>query len=203
MTCSAQMHTDCLVRMPYCMMREKSDIRNTRCGFTMFELVVAIVVVSLFALLAQIHLFGLLRKNTFRAQIQELVSTMQMAASAAAESDRRYEVIIDIEEQGYLLRQITAPDLSVVLEEEIIVEDNLSDNCRVVYVEFDDGEYTNEGRAKFRAGHSGWAFGGKIVLLDEKEQPYSVVVNRLNRIIALEEGDVELLGTKTKDELPF
>jgi hypothetical protein len=128
---------------------------------------------------------------------------MQMAVSAAAESDRKYEVIIDIAEQGYLLRQITTPDLSVVLEEEIIVEDNLSDNCRVVYVEFDDGEYTNEGRAKFRAGHSGWVFGGKIVLLDEKQQPYSIVVNRLNRIITLEEGEVELLEPKTKDELPF
>ena len=128
---------------------------------------------------------------------------MQMAASAAAESDRRYEVIIDIAEQGYLLRQITTPDLSEVLEEEIIVNDYLSENCRVVYVQFDDGEYTNEGRAKFRAGHSGWAYGGKIILLDENQQPYSVVVNRLNRIITLREGDVELLEPKTQDELPF
>ncbi len=178
-------------------------IHNTRHGFTMAELVVVLAVVSLFVLLAQIHLFGLLRKNTFRAQIQELVSTMQMAASAAAESDRRYEVIIDIAEQGYLLRQITTPDLSEVLEEEIIVEDDLSSSCRLVYVEFDDGEYTNEGRAKFRAGHAGWAYGGKIVLLDEKEQPYSLVVNRLNRIVALEKGDVQLLEPKLKDELPF
>jgi Tfp pilus assembly protein FimT len=169
----------------------------------MAELVVVLAVVSLFVLLAQIHLFGLLRKNTFRAEIQELVSTMQMAASAAAESDRRYEVIIDIAEQGYLLRQITTPDLSEVLEEEIVVEGDLSNSCRLVYVEFDDGEYTNEGRAKFRAGHAGWAYGGKIVLLDENEQPYSLVVNRLNRIVALEKGDVQLLEPKLKDELPF
>ncbi|MHC4753176.1 MAG: prepilin-type N-terminal cleavage/methylation domain-containing protein [Planctomycetota bacterium] len=203
MTCTAQMHTDCAGHGVYSVTRTKSDIRNTRYGFTMTELLVVIVVLSLFVLLTQIQLFGLLRKNTFKAQIQELVSTMQMAASAAAESDRRYEVIIDIAEQGYLLRQITTPDLSEVLEEEIIVNDYLSDNCRVVYVQFDDGEYTNEGRAKFRAGHSGWAYGGKIVLLDEKQQPYSVVVNRLNRIITLREGDVELLEPKTQDELPF
>jgi hypothetical protein len=47
---------------------------------------------------------------------------MQMAVSAAAESDRRYEVIIDLTEQSYLLRQITSPDLSEVLDEEIIAE---------------------------------------------------------------------------------
>ena len=210
MTCSAQMHTERVVRSAYRVMRRKSvlrdtqyAIRNTRRGFTLAELLVVIVVVSLFALLAQLHLFGLLRQNTFRAQVQELVSTMQMAARAAAETDRRYEVIIDIAEQNFLLRRITTPDLSVVLEEEVIAENDLSDNCRVVYVEFDDGEYTNEGRAKFRAGRSGWAYGGKIVLLDEKDQPYSVVVNRLSRIITLEEGDVELLEPKPKDELPF
>ncbi len=176
---------------------------GTRHGFTMVELLVVLAIVSLFVMLAQIHLFGLLRKNTFKAQVQELVSTMQMAASAAAQSDRRYEVILDIAEQGYLLRQITTPDLSVVLDEEIIVQDDLGHGCRLAYVEFDDGEYTNEGRAKFRAGHAGWAYGGKIVLLDEHEQPYSIVVNRLNRIVALEKGNVELLRPKSKDELPF
>lgn len=172
-------------------------------GFTMAELLVVLAVISLFVLLAQLHLFGLLRKNTFRAQVQELVSTMQMAASAAAESDRRYEVIIDIPEQSYLLRQITNPDLSEVLEEEIIVQDNLSGGCRLAYVEFDDREYTNDGRAKFRAGHAGWAYGGKIVLLDEQGQPYSIVVNRLNRIVALEKGDSGLLQPRLRNELLF
>ncbi|MGD8501384.1 MAG: prepilin-type N-terminal cleavage/methylation domain-containing protein [Phycisphaerales bacterium] len=177
--------------------------RSRMRGFTFTELIMVVLIVSLLVLLAMLNLGGLLGKNTFRARAQELVSTMQMTASTAAESDRRYEVIIDITEQGYLLRQITTPDLSQVLEEEIIVENYLSDNCRVDYVLFDDGEYANEGRAKFRAGHSGWAYGGKIVLLDENEQPYSVVVNRLNRTITLEEGDVELLEPKPKDELPF
>jgi len=172
-------------------------------GFTMAELMVVIVVLSLFALMAQVHLFGLLRKNNFKAQVQELISTMQMAAGAAAESDSRYELIIDITEQGYMLRRITTPDLSQILEEEIILEDYLGDNCRVVYVEFDDGEYANDGRAKFRAGHAGWAYGGKIVLLDENEQAYSVVVNRLNRIITLQEGNVALVLPRTKDEVPF
>ncbi len=180
-----------------------SGIEHRVRGFTLTELMVVIVVVSMFVLLAQMHLFGLLRKSTFRAQVQELVSTMQMAANAAAQSDRRYEVIIDIPEQRYMLRQITNPDLSQVLEEEVIVEDSFSPNCRVVYVRFDDGDFTSEDRAKFRAGHSGWAYGGKIVLLDEKEQPYSIVVSRLNRMVTLEQGDVELLWPKTKDEVPF
>jgi prepilin-type N-terminal cleavage/methylation domain-containing protein len=183
--------------------RINPSVYSHRTGFTITELIISIVIISLLVMLAQINLFGLLRKSTFKAQIQQLVSTMQMAAGAAAESDRKYEVIIDLEEQSFLLREITTPDLSQVLDEEIIVRDQLNKNCRIVYVEFDDGDFTHEGKAKFRAGRSGWAFGGKIVLLDEKEKPYSVVVNRLNRMITLKDGDVRLLEPKFKDELVF
>jgi len=205
-TCIAPMRTNCVVRDAYCVMRIQSDMRNTRYGFTMTELIVVIVMVSLFVFLAQMNLFGLLRKSTFRAQVQEFVSTMQAAVSAAAESDRRYEVIIDLAEQSYTLRQITSTHLpSDVLEEEIIVKNDFSDNCRVVYVLFDDLTETDEDTIKafFRAGHAGWQAGGKIVLLDEEEQPYSVVVNRLNRIVTLKEGDGEFLIPKRPDEVPF
>jgi hypothetical protein len=122
-------------------------------------------------LLAQVNFFSLLTKNTFKTQVQELVSAMQMAASAAAESNKRYEVIIDISEQGYVLREITSPDLSEILDDEIIVSQEFGPVCRIAYVLFDDGEYTNEGRAKFRAGRAGWQYGGRIVLLDKAERP--------------------------------
>jgi len=190
LTCTALTHTN-----------KKAACRHS--AFTLTELIVVIIIISLFVLLAVPGLFGLLRKNTFKASINEFVSTMQMAASAAAESNRRYEVIIDLTEQSYLLREITSPDLSVVLEEEVIVESYFSDNCEAIYVLFDDDDYTNEGKAKFRAGHAGWQYGGKIVLLDEDELPYSVVVNRMNRIVRLEEGDVELSVPRSEDEVPF
>jgi prepilin-type N-terminal cleavage/methylation domain-containing protein len=174
-------------------------------GFTLTELVVVILVLSIFVLLAMTNVFGLLRKNTFKVQAHEFVSTMQMAAVAAAESERRYEVIIDLTEQSYTLRQITNPDLTQVLEEEVIVTNDFGNNCQVIYVLFDDLMETDEDHqiAKFRAGHTGWQYGGKIVLLDEQEQPYSVVVNRMSRVVALRKGDVELLMPKAKDEVLF
>ncbi len=192
-TYSAQMHTDL----------KAERTQPVRQGFTLTELIVVVVMVSLFVLLATVNLSGLLTRNTFKAQAHELVSTMQMAVSAAAESDRRYEVIIDLAEQSYTLRQITDPDLSEVLEEEIIVENDIGGNCFMVYVLFDDGDYTNQDRAIFKAGKSGWQYGGKIVLIDMNEQPYSVVINRLNRIVELKKGDVGLLEPKSKDEVMF
>jgi prepilin-type N-terminal cleavage/methylation domain-containing protein len=179
---------------------------HRRRGFTFAEFLVVIAIVSLFVALAQIHLFGLLRKNTFKAQTQELVSTMQKAASAAAETGRRYEVIIDITNQSYELKQITGSEIYVDNPDEtpgeIIVQNNLGENCRLTYVWFDDGVDTNT-KAWFRVGPSGWQNGGKIVLLDVNDQPYTIVVNRINRVVKLEEGDIELVEPKAKDELPF
>jgi len=168
-------------------------------GFTLTEMLVVIMILSLLLMITQIHIFSMLRRNNFKSQVQLLISTMQSAATSASQSDRRYEFIVDISEQSFLLREITSLDLSEVLEEEIIFNEKLSKNCRVIYVEFDDGDFTYDGRAKFRAGHSGWAFGGKIVLIDENGQPYSIVVNRLNRIITLKEGDYKLLTPVPKD----
>ncbi len=208
MICSAQMHPDTYEynRMNTKMHQDDVLPHSNTGGFTMAELLVVLAVVSLFALMAQIHLFGLLRKSTFRAQTQELVSTMQMAASAAAETGRRYEIIIDISEQVYELKQITGSEINVDRPDEtpgeIIVQNNLTGNCRLVYVWFDDGIDSNT-KAWFRVGPSGWQNGGKIVLLDEKDQPYTIVVNRINRLVVLEEGDIALLEPKAKDDLPF
>lgn len=176
---------------------------RSRSGFILVELIVVVSILAVFVVMVQVNLFGVLRQSQFKATVQEFVSAMQMAASAAAESSRRYEVIVDIGEQAFLLREITSSNLADVLDEEIIVQGRFGDNCRVAYVEFDDGTYTNDTSAKFRAGHAGWHYGGKVVFLDESEQPYAVVVSRLAPIISLVEGDPALMTPKAKDEVPF
>lgn len=208
MICSAQMHTDTLGRNSMNAKMHQGDAlpHSHTNGFTMAEMLVVLAIVSLFVIVAQMHLFGLLRKSTFRAQTQELVSTMQMAATAAAETGRRYEIIIDITEQSYVLKEIAGSEIYVDQPDEtpgeIIVQNNLTENCQLVYVWFDDGIDSNT-KAWFRVGPSGWQNGGKIVLYDENEQPYTIVVNRINRIITLEEGNIELLEPKLKNDLPF
>ena len=174
-----------------------------RSAFTLAETMVAIVIASLLLVITVMNFSGLIRSNTFKGEIYDFVSTMQMATRAAAENGRRYEIVVDIPEQYYLLREITSSELSEILEEEIIAEGDFSDNCMVVYVQFDDGEYTNDSRAKFRAGNNGWQYGGVIVFVDEDEQPYSVVVNRMNRMVSLEKGEARILEPKFSDELSF
>ncbi len=177
--------------------------RTSGAAFTLVELLIVLTILGLLALLAQASLFGVLRRSTFKSQVQDFISTMQLAATSAAENGRRYEVIIDPTEQTYLLREISSSNLAEVLDEEIITQGSFGSNCRLAYVEFDDGDYTNNERSKFRVGRAGWTYGGKVVFLDEGEQPYAVIVNRLTPIIELVVGDPPLMKPKGKDEVPF
>ena len=193
-------------RMPSKNRREKTDFGRrvpflpTR-AFTLVELVVVLSMLGLFVLVAQVNLFGALRQSSFNGQVQGFISVMQMAASAAAETGRRYEVIVDISDQSYLLRQITSSDLADVKDEEIIAEGQFGSNCILSYVEFDDGEFTNDGQAKFRAGHAGWHYGGKVVFIDDGERAHTVAVSRLIPIVELIDGDAELMKPKARDEV--
>jgi prepilin-type N-terminal cleavage/methylation domain-containing protein len=176
---------------------------RSRPGLTLIEMLVVISILGFFVVWVSLNLSGPLRRHGFRATAQEFVSALQTAVIAAAESDRRYEVIVDLPQQTYVLREITTPDLSEVLEEEILLEGTFSRKCRVSYVQFDDGSSTQEDRAKFRAGHAGWQYGGKIVLLDEDDQPYTVLVHRLNRIVELVDGEVELPMPQDREAMAF
>ena len=178
---------------------------RSRSGFTLIEMMVVVSILGLFVVWVSVNLFGAFHRHAFRATTQEFVSALQTAITAASESDRRYEVIIDLPQQTYLLREITSPDLSEVLDEEIILEGAFGSTCWADRVQFDDGTATQQNRAKFRAGHAGWQNGGKIVLLDraDNDHPYTVLVHRLNRVVELVEGDAELPMPQDQESMAF
>jgi prepilin-type N-terminal cleavage/methylation domain-containing protein len=172
-------------------------------GFTLAESMVVIVVVSLLIMLATTNLKGILIKNTFKSQASGLVSALESASTSAAQTGKKYEVIIDIPQQSWLLREITSSDLSEVLDEEIIAQEDLGGNCIISYVLFDDGEFTNQERAKFRTNRAGWQFGGIIVLLDSEQQPWSLVIDRMSNIVRIEPGEAQIIWPRSADEMPF
>ncbi len=172
-------------------------------GFTLAEMVITLGILALFIMLANTSVLSRVQSYTFKSQIQDFISTLQMAVMSAGETGRRYEVIVDPVNQTYLLRQITTSDLSDYLPEEVIDDGEFGRACRVDKIVFDDGESTTQEPAKFRAGHRGWAYGGQIIFYDEDDRVFTVLINRLNRRIEIVEGEVELLSPKGKEDLPF
>ncbi len=171
----------------------------------MAEMIVVIAVLCLSTFVVILNTFDWFGRNTFKSKVQEFISVMQLAADTAAQSEKRYEIIIDITEQSYLLREVTVPDLDYFSEEQIIRQGYFNENCRVDYCIFDDLVSTNKDQqiAKFRVGHAGWQNGAKIVLFDRHDQPWSVLISRLTGIVSLEKGDVELLLPKEENEMSF
>jgi type II secretory pathway pseudopilin PulG len=181
----------------------KLYVRNICKGVTFAELVVVLVILSLFLGMAMVNVTGMYQKYKFKGQVQDLVNAFQMVSTASAEKGKRYEVIIDLSEQSYMVREITNADLSEVLEEEIIIEGWLDNSCFVSYAQFDDNTNTDEEHqlARFRIGPGGWQYGGKVVLLDLSDRPYTIVISRVSRYIELKNGDVQMLMPKSEDEL--
>jgi Tfp pilus assembly protein FimT len=166
------------------------------------EMVVVICLIGLFVSLAMVNVASILGRNTFKSQVNGLVSSLRMAAAKAAESSRRYEIIIDFPTQSYTFREITSSDLAAdVLLEEIIREHAFGGEVRIKYVRFDDGMTATDGQAKFRTGRSGWQYGGAIGLLDEDGNDYTIIVNRISRTVELFDGVVDQL--KPIDDLVF
>ena len=81
------------------------------------------------------------------------------------------------------------------------VQHVFGNDVHIKYVQFDDGEVAAENQAKFRAGHAGWQYGGKIVLVDENDMEYTIMVNRLDKTVEFLSGDVELLAPR--EDLAF
>ncbi len=171
-------------------------------GFTLAETMVVLVLVGLMVAMAQLNIFSLLGRSHFKGAVQDFMNTFRMAIKASVETGRRYEITIDLDEQSYQLREITGDNLGEVLSDEVVLQANLPADCHIDRVEFDDGEVTEQW-AKFRIGHAGWAYGGRILLSDDDGHQYTILINRLNRMVELVNGESELLARKDDIEMTF
>ncbi|HOT72239.1 MAG TPA: type II secretion system protein [Anaerohalosphaeraceae bacterium] len=177
-------------------------------GYVLLEV---LIVVGLMAFLLSIGIIsagGLWGGRQFQHQAEELVNLFQMAQEAAAQSDRRYAVILDFSEQKYVLRQFASLDLQTIPDEEAIIHTGyFTDRFQLDYVLYDDLEDTREKEdvteARFYAGRSGWQYGGKVVVRDQDGNPWSILISRMVTPVRLVEGDVPILLPLKPDALRF
>ena len=172
-------------------------------GLVLVEIVIVVVIIGMLASLAIMNISGVFNKSKLDARSQELINILKMASDSAAQTETRYEIVFDFAEQSWTLREMLI-DADPLAEQENIIETGyFDDQMALSYIQFDDYEATNEDVAIFRVGKAGFQYGGKIVVLDENGQPYSIVINRLGSIIEFIQGDAELIAPKDKDEIPF
>ncbi len=179
-----------------------------RRGYVLLEVLIVVGLMAFLLSLGVLGYSGLWGGRQFRHQAQELVNLFQMAREAAAQSDRRYAVVLDFVERKYVLRQFAALDLQTIPEDEAVIHTGyFTDRFQLDYVLYDDLEDTREKEnvteARFYAGRSGWQYGGKVVVRDEDGNPWSIVISRMVSPVRLVEGDVPILLPQKSDAMRF
>ncbi|MEJ5259201.1 MAG: type II secretion system protein [Anaerohalosphaeraceae bacterium] len=180
----------------------------SRRGYVLLEVLIVVGLMAFLLSLGVISYSSLWGNRQFQKQAQELVNLFQMAQEAAAQSDRRYAVVLDFVERKYVLRQFATLDLQSIPEDEAIIYTGyFTDRFQLDYVLYDDLEDTREKEnvteARFYAGRSGWQYGGKVVVRDGEGNPWSIVISRMVRPVRLVEGDVPILLPVKPDEMRF
>lgn len=202
-----------LIRKDFSLNRPSSIARHqsTR-AFVLVEMLLVVSLIGLMTGIAMLSFAGMWGNLRFKGQAEELVRIFQLAQNAAAETDRRYAVVLDFTEQCYVLRQFESTDLSTMPDDIAIIDKGyFSEAMTLDYVQYDDLEDTREKdqqglsvtEARFLAGKCGWQFGGKVVLIDERGRPWSIVIHRFAKPVELVEGDADMYLPQYPEQVPF
>ena len=209
-TFTAQMQTDTPARPSRVCLHRRQAVRACHAhALVLIELIVVISMLALLVSITAINLTGTLFRTRFDRQAHDFMTTLKMAQDAAAQSDTRYAVVIDIDEKTYTLKPFYEIFEGTPIEEEAMSTGRFTDDFQLEYVRFDDGQDTRNVESNteeiyriwLMAGQSGWQNGAHIGLLDADGNPYTVVMNRLNRTITICPGELEML--ETLDKVPF
>jgi prepilin-type N-terminal cleavage/methylation domain-containing protein len=177
-------------------------------GFVLIEMLMVVGLIGLMTAVAAISYSAMWGNLRFKSQAEELVHAFQLAQNASATSDRRYAVVLDFVDQGYVLREYRSLDLQTMDPDEAIIQTKRFNTALTLdYVLYDDLEDTRDSEnvteVRFLAGKSGWWYGGKVVILDEDGRPWTIVIPRFGAPVQLMQGDVEILLPQIKESIPF
>lgn len=185
-------------------MNSRSD---SAAGYVLIEMLVAVGLIALMTGIAMLSFGAMWGNLRFKQQAEELVNMLQMAYNASTQSDRRYAVVLDFIEQGYVLREFQSLDLQTMDPEKAVLQTGyFSKDLTIDYVVYDDQEDTRDSdnvtEARFLAGKSGWQFGGLVILRDDDGRPWTIVIYRFARPVELLEGewDLDSLGMLPQDK---
>ncbi len=173
-----------------------------RPALVLIELLIVVGILSMMLAIASLAFTPAITRNEFKRKADDLIRILKMAQNASAESGQRYAVVLDFDEQMYALMPYFTLDKDQILAEQpVLATGRFGDDFQLDYVRFDDAEDTRnwdlEQTTYFRvwlmAGKSGWQNGGKIVLRDRQGNPYTIILNRFNKVITLYPGEIDIL----------
>jgi prepilin-type N-terminal cleavage/methylation domain-containing protein len=136
-TSTVQMPTNSMAYQRPAMPKQRFK-NEAKDGFSLMETIVVLGVLSLLTGIAMVNLVGRASKSSFKKEATELVIALKTAQNAAAQTGRRYVVLLDLVEQTYTMKEVPTLDEFFLIvdqgEGEAISETHLSDRCMIEYI---------------------------------------------------------------------
>jgi general secretion pathway protein H len=182
-------------------LNQKSTIGSK--GFTLLELIVVLVIISLMMALVTPRLIGSLTKTNLKTSAQKISSFLRYARSQAVSEQTVYHAVFDFEknslyiknekpqddEDTYFKAEIESAETDSSkskrsgMESYILPEGVVIKKAIIANEEIDSDLFTI---IFYPVGSSS---GGSVVLMDEKERQYQINVDFITGIISLTEPD--------------
>jgi len=125
--------------------KSKVKVKTNRCGFTLAEVLVVVIIISLLGGLGGGIYVGTYKKILVEKAARDLFLTAQYARIMAIEKQRQYKILLDVTNNGFLL-STTQWDEESEQTEQMVVKDSF---CRPVEftgeVQFEDIQITPTG----------------------------------------------------------
>ena len=180
-------------------------------GLVLIELLLVLGIIAFLTSIAMLSFSAVSGNMYFKRKTEKLVELLQTAVNTAQQSDRRYVVTLDFKEQSWMLQELMPADAEVYDQDDATIKSGFFDpRFQLDYVLYDDGldtRYPREGEVTTKtfliAGHGGWQNGGKIVLRDEDDNPWSILFYRIGKPVELVPGDVDILLIQDPRDMRF
>ncbi len=175
--------------------------RDGEAGFTLLELIVVLVIVGLVSAMAAPRLVGSLTKAHMRTSVQKIASALRYARSQAVSEKKTYFAVFDVEKNGCFIEPektekkddpYAEAEAKAALTEKASEKESdrkaylLPETVKIEKGVIGEEEVESESfRLEFYpAGNSS---GGEVVLVDEKENRFRIVVDPVTGIVKLSE----------------
>ncbi len=172
-------------------------------GFTLFELIVVLLIIGVMMALVSPRLLGSLTKVNLKTSAQKISSSLRYARSQAVSEQTIYHAVFDFEKKGLFINAEKPQDnednyFKAEFESAETDDTEAGENRTESYflpedVKFEKAMTTNDeidsGLFDIVFYPAGNSSGGSVVLIDEKERRFQISVDFITGIVKLTEPD--------------
>jgi general secretion pathway protein H len=168
-------------------------IRGKRTGFTLFELLVVLILISLIMSFVGPRLFKSLNRRNIESTARQIAASLRYARSGAVSEKLPYRALFDMDANRLTIERY-APPAEDASEPEAESHEKTKVFTLTSGIRFNKGisfggETVENGIFEMIFYPAGGTSGGEIFLMDEEKRTFRIVVDMITGSVTINQGD--------------